>query len=77
MDEVILRAHAYADAGADAILIHSRESAADEIFEFARAWQNRLPVVIVPTKYYRTPASAYRKARISTVIWATMPCARQ
>ncbi|MDA9505705.1 phosphoenolpyruvate phosphomutase [Bradyrhizobium sp. CCBAU 11386] len=70
MDEAISRAHAYADAGADAILIHSRRSAADEILAFVRAWQNRLPVVIVPTKYYRTPVSAYRKAHISTVIWA-------
>ncbi|RXG85885.1 phosphoenolpyruvate mutase [Bradyrhizobium zhanjiangense] len=70
MDEAIARAHAYADAGADAILIHSRQSAADEIHAFTCAWQNRLPVVIVPTKYYRTPISAYRKDRISTVIWA-------
>ncbi|MGY4281468.1 phosphoenolpyruvate phosphomutase [Bradyrhizobium sp. LM2.7] len=70
MDEALSRAHAYADAGADAILIHSRKSTADEILSFARAWQNRLPVVIVPTKYYRTPISAYRKANISTVIWA-------
>jgi len=70
MDEALLRAHAYADAGADAILIHSRRSTADEILSFARAWQNTLPVVIVPTKYYRTPISVYRKARISTVIWA-------
>ncbi|MCP3475654.1 phosphoenolpyruvate mutase [Bradyrhizobium sp. CCGUVB1N3] len=70
MDEAILRAHAYADAGADAILIHSRKSSADEILSFVSAWQNRLPVVIVPTKYYRTPVSAYRDARISTVIWA-------
>jgi phosphoenolpyruvate phosphomutase len=70
MDEALARAHAYADAGADAILIHSRKSVADEILTFAGAWQNRLPVVIVPTKYYRTPVSAYRDAGISTVIWA-------
>ncbi|MGJ5180257.1 phosphoenolpyruvate mutase [Bradyrhizobium oligotrophicum] len=70
MDEALHRAHAYADAGADAILIHSRKSTADEIFAFANGWQNRLPVVIVPTKYYRTPASAFRAAGISTVIWA-------
>ncbi|WP_456794062.1 phosphoenolpyruvate mutase [Bradyrhizobium sp. USDA 4506] len=70
IDEAISRAHAYADAGSDAILIHSRRTAADEIFAFARAWQNKLPVVIVPTKYYRTPVSAYRRAHISTVIWA-------
>jgi phosphoenolpyruvate phosphomutase len=70
MDEALRRAHAYAEAGADAILIHSRKSVADEILAFAGAWQNRLPVVIVPTKYYRTPVSAYREAGISTVIWA-------
>ncbi|WFU37092.1 phosphoenolpyruvate mutase [Bradyrhizobium brasilense] len=70
IDEAISRAHAYAEAGSDAILIHSRRTAADEIFAFARAWQNKLPVVIVPTKYYRTPVSAYRRAGISTVIWA-------
>lgn len=70
MDEAILRAGAYAAAGADAILIHSRKSTADEILSFASTWQNSLPVVIVPTKYYRTPVSAYRDAGISTVIWA-------
>ncbi|MDI2110552.1 MULTISPECIES: phosphoenolpyruvate mutase [Bradyrhizobium] len=70
IDDAISRAHAYAEAGADAILIHSRRTAADEIFAFTKAWQNKLPVVIVPTKYYRTPVSAYRKAGISTVIWA-------
>jgi phosphoenolpyruvate phosphomutase len=70
LDEALMRAHAYADAGADAILIHSRKSVADEIFAFTAAWRNRLPVVIVPTKYYRTPVSAYRDAGISTVIWA-------
>lgn len=70
LDEALLRAEAYAAAGADAILIHSRKSEPDEIIEFANAWQNKLPVVIVPTKYYKTPVSAYRDAGISTVIWA-------
>lgn len=70
MEEALSRAHAYAAAGADAILIHSRSSVVDEVISFTHAWQNRLPVVIVPTKYYRTPASVYRKARVSTVIWA-------
>jgi phosphoenolpyruvate phosphomutase len=70
LDEALTRAHAYAKAGADAILIHSRKAVADEILAFAKEWNNKLPVVIVPTKYYRTPVDAYRKARISTVIWA-------
>ncbi|WP_082813930.1 phosphoenolpyruvate mutase [Bradyrhizobium sp. DOA1] len=70
LNEAIVRAHAYADAGADAVLIHSRKSSADEVLSFATAWENRLPVVIVPTAYYRTPVSAYRHAHISTVVWA-------
>ncbi|MFF0923664.1 phosphoenolpyruvate mutase [Rhizobium beringeri] len=70
LDEALTRAHAYAKAGADAILIHSRKAVADEILAFAKEWNNKLPVVIVPTKYYRTPVDAYRKAGISTVIWA-------
>lgn len=69
-EEALMRAHAYADAGADAVLIHSRKSDAGEILAFARAWQNRLPVVIVPTKYYLTPVAEYCAAGIATVIWA-------
>jgi phosphoenolpyruvate phosphomutase len=70
LDEALVRADAYAEAGADAILIHSRKSVPDEILAFAKEWNNKLPVVIVPTKYYKTPVSAYREAGISTVIWA-------
>ena len=70
LDEAIVRAHAYAEAGADAILIHSRKPVADEILAFAKEWNNRLPVVIVPTKYYRTPVSTFSESKISTVIWA-------
>jgi phosphoenolpyruvate phosphomutase len=69
-EEALMRAHAYAEAGADAILIHSRKNTADEILTFAREWGNRLPLVIVPTKYFNTPVTAFREARISTVIWA-------
>lgn len=70
LDEALERAHAYADAGADAILIHSRKSNADEILAFATEWKNKRPLVIVPTKYHQTPVDTYREAAISTVIWA-------
>ena len=70
MDEALKRAEAYRQAGADAILIHSKLSRADEILEFAREWAGRGPLVIVPTKYYSTPTEVFRKAGISTVIWA-------
>ena len=70
MDEALKRASAYCEAGADAILIHSRQSRADEILAFAEAWDGSCPLVIVPTKYYSTPVDVFRKAGISLVIWA-------
>jgi len=70
MEEALRRAEAYRRAGADAILIHSKLSRPDEILAFAREWGNRAPLVIVPTKYYSTPSEVFRKAGISTVIWA-------
>jgi phosphoenolpyruvate phosphomutase len=70
MDEALRRAEAYRLAGADAILIHSKLSRPDEIVTFAREWAQRLPLVIVPTRYYSTPTEVFRAAGISTVIWA-------
>jgi phosphoenolpyruvate phosphomutase len=70
MDEALKRAEAYHEAGADAILIHSKQSNPAEIFEFTRLWDNRAPVVIVPTMYYATPTELFRQAGVSTVIWA-------
>jgi phosphoenolpyruvate phosphomutase len=68
--EALRRADAYHAAGADAILIHSKQSTAAEIFAFTERWQNRCPVVIVPTTYHSTPMALFRQAGISTVIWA-------
>ena len=70
MDEALRRAEAYRRAGADAILIHSKLSKADEIVTFAREWARRSPLVIVPTRYYSTPTDVFREAGISVVIWA-------
>jgi len=70
MGEALRRAEAYHAAGADAILIHSKQSSATEILKFAELWSGRAPLVIVPTKYYATPCEQFRLAGISTVIWA-------
>ncbi|HLF59022.1 MAG TPA: phosphoenolpyruvate mutase, partial [Alphaproteobacteria bacterium] len=70
LDEALRRAEAYRDAGADAILVHSKKSTADEILAFMREWDARCPVVIVPTMFYETPAKVLRNVGISTVIWA-------
>lgn len=68
--EAIRRAEAYRKAGADAILIHSALSQADQILEFAQEWATRAPLVIVPTKYYSTPTQVFKEANINLVIWA-------
>jgi 2-methylisocitrate lyase-like PEP mutase family enzyme len=49
--EALARARAYEAAGADAILIHSKQNTPDEILSFIAAWQGRAPLVLVPTAY--------------------------
>ncbi|NOQ22752.1 MAG: phosphoenolpyruvate mutase [Candidatus Aegiribacteria sp.] len=70
LNEAIKRANAYADAGADAILIHSKISSDKEIEDFMQQWQNTKPVVIVPTMYFSTPTEKFNKSGVSLVIWA-------
>jgi phosphoenolpyruvate phosphomutase len=68
--EAVRRAEAYRNAGADAILIHSKKSNPSDIEAFMREWGNRHPVVIVPTKYYSTPTEHFREMGVSVAIWA-------
>ena len=71
MEEALKRGEEYRKAGADAVLIHSSKKNAAEILQFSKEWGNRLPLVIVPTKYYTTPTDAFREAgNIKIVIWA-------
>jgi len=70
MDEALRRAEAYRAAGADAVLIHSRQPTADEVLAFKARWGDRAPVVIVPTMYHATPTQVFREAGFSVAIWA-------
>src|SRR5215831_8785619 len=49
--EALRRGAAYAEAGADAVLIHSKEKTPHEVLEFCRAWPGQVPLVLVPTAY--------------------------
>lgn len=69
VEEALTRAEAYHGAGADAILVHSKKKGPEQILEFARHWDGRCPLVIVPTTYFETPASEFENAGISLVIW--------
>jgi phosphoenolpyruvate phosphomutase len=70
LDEALRRAHAYADAQADVILIHSKSRTPDEVLEFARRWQNRTPLAIIPTTYYGITPEQIRDAGVQVVIYA-------
>jgi phosphoenolpyruvate phosphomutase len=68
--EALDRAAAYVEAGADAILIHSKARDAEEVLDFAGAWNGLRPLVVVPSTYEHTPMSVFQNAGVSLVIWA-------
>jgi phosphoenolpyruvate phosphomutase len=68
--EALRRCHLYVDAGADAILMHSKSSRPDEVIEFLDGWEGRAPVVVVPTTYFSWHLDDAAKAGVSMVIYA-------
>ncbi|HIG47186.1 MAG TPA: phosphoenolpyruvate mutase, partial [candidate division Zixibacteria bacterium] len=70
MAEAIRRADAYADAGADAILVHSKSSTFDELHAFASTWNMAKPLVIVPTIFPDVTETELEKAGFKLVIYA-------
>jgi phosphonopyruvate hydrolase len=50
-NEALRRGMAYAEAGADAVLIHSKQKTPEEILSFCQAWPGPVPLVLVPTSY--------------------------
>jgi phosphoenolpyruvate phosphomutase len=49
--EALRRAAAYEAAGADMVLVHSKQKTPAEIESFVQAWTGRAPLVLVPTAY--------------------------
>ena len=70
MNEALKRATAYENAGADAILIHSKQNTPDEIFEFVDSWKGSAPIVVVPTTYDSVKISELESHKIKMVIYA-------
>ena len=69
-EEALKRIHAYADAGADAILIHSKAQTFDELRDVAQACKGRIPLVAVPTTYGNVTAQELEEAGFKVVIFA-------
>lgn len=70
MEEALARATAYEEAGADAVLIHSRSAMPDEVLEFARRWKGEAPLVVIPTTYPSIHCDELERAGIRMVIYA-------
>ncbi len=70
MEEALKRGRAYADAGADLVLIHSKAKIPDEIIEFAKQWDRDTPLVAVPTTYNTISAPELAEAGYKAVIFA-------
>ena len=70
MKEAIKRANAYEKAGADAILIHSKQDSPEEIFEFSESWGGTLPLVVVPTSFPTVKLDELISHKIKMVIYA-------
>lgn len=69
-DNALRRAQAYAEAGADAILIHSKQRTPDEILSFIAAWPGTVPLVLVPTAYPQlTEAKIAATGKVGIVIY--------
>lgn len=73
MEDALARAFAYCDAGADAIMIHSRKKDPAEIFEFVekfRAKEQTIPIVVVPTSFNTVTEEEFKARGVNVVIYA-------
>ena len=70
INEALQRATAYQNAGADAILIHSKKETPDEVFEFSESWKGKIPLVVVPTTYPTVGIDELIKNKFKMTIYA-------
>ena len=73
MEDALMRAEAYINAGADAIMIHSRHKDPAEIMEFMqkfRATNDKTPVVVVPTSFNGVTVEEFAEMGVNVVVTA-------
>jgi len=69
-DEALKRARAYEAAGADLVLVHSRQKTPDEIEAFVKAWDGKAPIALVPTAYPQMTVARVRELKkVGLLIW--------
>lgn len=73
MDDALERAFAFTDAGADAIMIHSRKKEPGEIFEFVEKYREKnqtTPIVVVPTSFNTVTEEEFKERGVNIIIYA-------
>ena len=73
MEDALTRAFAFAEAGADAIMIHSRKKDPAEIFEFVAKFREKdptTPIVVVPTSFNSVTEQEFKERGVNVVIYA-------
>lgn len=73
MDDALERAFAFADAGADAIMIHSRKKDPSEIQEFIEKFREKnavTPIVLVPTSFNSVTEEEWKERGANIIIYA-------
>ena len=73
MEDALTRAFAFVDAGADAIMIHSRKKDPAEIFEFLEKFREKdaaTPVVLVPTSFNSVKEEEWKARGANIIIYA-------
>lgn len=73
MEDALERAFAFTEAGADAIMIHSRKKDPAEIFEFVekyRAVNKTTPIVVVPTSFNMVTEEEFKQRGVNIIIYA-------
>lgn len=73
MDDALVRSFAFADAGADGIMIHSRQKDPAEIFQFLELFRKKdtvTPVVLVPTSFNSVTTDEFAARGANVVIYA-------
>lgn len=73
MDDALTRAFAFSEAGADAIMIHSRKKDPAEIFEFVEKFREKdatTPIVVVPTSFNMVTEEEFKQRGVNVIIYA-------
>jgi phosphoenolpyruvate phosphomutase len=73
IDDALTRAKAFIDAGADGIMIHSKNPDTSEFYKFCELYQkikHKVPLVAVPTAYNHVSEKKLEKRGIKIVIYA-------